>query len=83
LLAIGLLKKSEKNESGYELVADEITLLKDSDEDYPLQKKEHSLEFLRDIAHLRPRSKTFQAIFRIRSKLSFAMHKYFNENDFV
>ncbi len=51
-------------------------------EEYPLQKKGHSLEFLREIAHLRPRTNTFGAVFRIRHALAFAIHKYFNENGF-
>jgi asparaginyl-tRNA synthetase len=82
-MASGILKQTDKSESGFELISSKVSLLKSSDEDYPLQKKEHSLEFLRDIAHLRPRSKTFNAIFKIRSKLAFAIHQYFNENDFI
>ncbi|MDR0752616.1 MAG: asparagine--tRNA ligase [Mycoplasmataceae bacterium] len=83
IMASGILKQTDKSESGFELISSKVSLLKSSDEDYPLQKKEHSLEFLRDIAHLRPRSKTFNAIFKIRSKLAFAIHQYFNENDFI
>jgi asparaginyl-tRNA synthetase len=60
-----------------------LTILGDSDADeYPLQPKKHSFEFLREIAHLRPRTATFGAIFRIRHALAFAIHKYFNENGF-
>ena len=51
--------------------------------DYPLQKKRHSLEFLRSIAHLRPRTNTFEAVFRVRSVAAFAIHKFFNERGFV
>jgi asparaginyl-tRNA synthetase len=58
-------------------------LLKQAHEDYPLQKKQHSLEFLRDIAHLRPRTTTIGAIMHVRSNLAFAIHKFFNENDFM
>jgi asparaginyl-tRNA synthetase len=54
-----------------------------SDADYPLQKKRHSLEYLREIAHLRPRSNTFSAVFRIRSITAYAIHRFFQENDFV
>jgi asparaginyl-tRNA synthetase len=51
--------------------------------DYPLQKKRHSLEFLREIAHLRPRSNTFSAVFRVRSLVAYALHRFFQENDFL
>ncbi len=61
----------------------EITLLGDVDEDYPLQKKRHSFEFLRDIAHLRPRTNTFNAVFRVRSVLSMAIHEFFQSQGFV
>jgi asparaginyl-tRNA synthetase len=67
-----------------ELKADEVEILGDSDpEKYPLQPKKHSLEFLREIAHLRFRTNTFGAIFRIRHSLAFAVHKFFNEKGFV
>lgn len=67
-----------------ELVADDITILGDSDPDkYPLQPKEHSLEFLREIAHLRFRTNTFGAIFRLRHALSFAIHKFYNDKGFL
>lgn len=67
-----------------EIKADEITILGDSDaEKYPLQPKKHSLEFLREIAHLRFRTNTFGAIFRVRHSLAFAIHKFFNERGFV
>ena len=52
-------------------------------DDYPLQKKRHSFEFLRDIAHIRPRANTFQAIFRVRSVLSMAIHEFFQERGFI
>ncbi|WP_338972506.1 asparagine--tRNA ligase [Spiroplasma endosymbiont of Panorpa germanica] len=67
----------------FELQASKIVLLDQAIEEYPLQKKEHSPEFLREIAHLRARTKTYNAVFRIRSSLSFAIHKFFQENDFV
>ncbi|MCD8388023.1 MAG: asparagine--tRNA ligase [Bacteroidales bacterium] len=66
-----------------ELQADEIEVYGTAPSDYPLQKKGHSLEFLRDKAHLRPRTNTFSAIMRIRSALAFAIHKFFQEKGFV
>jgi asparaginyl-tRNA synthetase len=67
-----------------ELKADEVEILGDSDpEKYPLQPKKHSLEFLREIAHLRFRTNTFGAVFRIRHALAFAVHKFYNEKGFV
>ena len=54
-----------------------------SPEEYPLQKKRHSFEFLREIAHLRPRTNTFGSVMRVRNAMSFAIHKYFNDNGFV
>ncbi|PPE03950.1 asparagine--tRNA ligase [Williamsoniiplasma lucivorax] len=67
----------------FELMATEIELLDQAVEEYPLQKKEHSPEFLREIAHLRARTKTFNAIYKVRSELSFAIHKYFNDHGFL
>jgi asparaginyl-tRNA synthetase len=58
-------------------------LLKQSHEDYPLQKKQHSLEFLRENAHLRGRTTTTAAIMNVRSKLAYAIHKFFQENGFL
>lgn len=67
-----------------EIKADEIIILGDSDaEKYPLQPKKHSLEFLREIAHLRFRTNTFGAVFRVRHSLAFAVHQFFNEKGFV
>ena len=67
----------------FEINAREVSMEADADRDYPLQKKRHSLEFLREIAHLRPRSNTFAAVFRIRSIVAYAIHRFFQENDFV
>ncbi|MBE6040444.1 MAG: asparagine--tRNA ligase [Clostridiales bacterium] len=67
----------------FEVKAEEITLLADSDPDYPLQKKRHSMEFLREIAHLRPRSNTFSAVFRVRSVAAYAIHKFFQDKGFI
>lgn len=66
-----------------ELHAQTIMVEGESASDYPLQKKRHSLEFLRSIAHLRPRTNTFNAAFRVRSVAAYAIHKFFNENGFV
>ena len=66
-----------------EIHAQQIDLEGASTSDYPLQKKRHSLEFLRSIAHLRPRTNTFSAAFRVRSAAAYAIHKFFNENGFV
>ena len=67
----------------WEVKARSIRLLGTADASYPLQKKGHSLEFLRTIAHLRPRSNLFGAVFRTRSKLAFAVHEFFQSRDFV
>lgn len=67
----------------FEIKAEEITVEGTSTSDYPLQKKRHSFEFLRSIAHLRPRTNTFSAVFRIRSLAAFAIHSFFNERGFV
>ena len=67
----------------FEVKAEEIELLADTDPEYPLQNKRHSMEFLREIAHLRPRSNTFSAVFRVRSLVAYAIHKFFQERDFV
>lgn len=82
--AKGLIKKSEGKGQSVEVVADSISILGTADaEEYPLQKKRHSNEFLRTIAHLRPRTNTFGSVFRVRSAASFAVHKFFNEKKFV
>ena len=67
----------------FEIKAKEITVEATSTPDYPLQPKRHTMEFLREIAHLRPRSNTFAAVFRIRSLVSYAIHKFFQEQNFV
>lgn len=67
----------------YEINATKVTVLGKCDSDYPLQKKGHSLEFMRGISYLRPRSNTFNAVFRIRSEAAFAIHSFFNEKNFV
>jgi asparaginyl-tRNA synthetase len=67
----------------FEVQAEEFTLEGPSRPEYPLQKKRHSLEFLRSIAHLRPRTNTFNAVFRVRSEASFAIHKFFHDRGFI
>ena len=67
----------------WEVRATRIELIGEADASYPLQKKGHTLEFLRTIAHLRPRSNLFGAVFRTRSRLAFAVHQFFQERDFV
>lgn len=80
----GMLVPSLGKGQTVELQAGSITILGDSDaEQYPLQPKKHSLEFLREIAHLRFRTNTFGAVFRVRHSLAFAIHKFFHEKGFV
>lgn len=80
----GILIESQGKGQNVEITVTELNILGDSDPDkYPLQPKKHSLEFLREIAHLRFRTGTFNAVFKIRNALSFAVHKFFNERDFV
>ena len=79
----GLLVSTPGAKQPFEIQAKEIVVEGPSDNDYPLQKKRHSLEYLRTIAHLRPRSNTFNAVFRIRSLAAYAIHKFFQERDFV
>ena len=80
----GNLIKSQGNIQNYELDATELVLLGESDVGkYPIQPKKHSLEFLRDVAHLRPRTNTFSAIFRIRHAVIFSIHKFLNDKGFV
>lgn len=83
LEASGLLIPSPAAGQPFELQAQAVTLINEAQEDYPLQKKRHSFEFLREIAHLRPRSNTFAAVFRLRSALSYAIHKFFQEEGFA
>lgn len=83
IIAEGVLTESPGAKQPFELKADQITVEGPSPSDYPLQKKRHTFEYLRTIAHLRPRSNTFSAVFRLRSILSYAIHKFFMERDFV
>lgn len=79
----GILELTPDARQPYEIKAREITIEGESTSDYPLQKKRHSLEFLRTIAHLRPRTNTFSAVLRVRSLLAYAIHKFFQESGFV
>lgn len=79
----GNLVKTEGAKQAFEIKANEIQIQNLSSLDYPLQKKKTSFEYLRTIAHLRPRTNTFSAVFRVRSVLSYAIHKFFQERGFV
>jgi len=79
----GILVPSPGTKQAIELKAEEVIIENACPNDYPLQKKRHSLEFLRTIAHLRPRTNTFSAIFRLRSVMAYAIHKFFQERGFI
>lgn len=83
LKVVGTLVESAGAEQPFELKASSVEVVGESHPEYPLQKKRHSFEFLREIAHIRPRSNTFSAVFRVRSLAAFAIHKFFNERGFV
>ncbi|MBR3324629.1 MAG: asparagine--tRNA ligase [Clostridia bacterium] len=80
---VGKVIKTDNARQPFEIHADKIKILNIADTDYPIQKKNTSFEFLRTQAHLRPRTNTFNAVFRVRSLLSFAIHKFFQERGFV
>ncbi len=79
----GKLVPSQGKNQKWEILASEVRVLGECPEDYPLQKKGHSREFLRSIAHLRPRTNLFGAVFRVRSRLAHAIHTFFQERGFV
>ena len=80
----GEVVKTENAKQPFEIKANNVEIFKVvADLDYPLQKKKHSFEYLRTVSHLRPRTNTFNAVFRVRSVLSFAIHKFFQERGFV
>ena len=79
----GTLVETPQAKQPFELKASRIILVGDSLEDYPIQPKRHSKEFLREVAHLRPRTNLFSAVFRVRSLLAYAIHKFFQEKGFV
>src|SRR6266513_4695832 len=79
----GVLVASQGKGQKWELVANKIDIVGQADDSYPLQKKGHTPEFLREIAHLRPRSNLFGSVFRVRSRLAFAIHQFFQERGFL
>ncbi len=79
----GILTLTPNAKQPFEIHAVEIRIEAGSDSDYPLQNKRHSMEFLREIAHLRPRANTFQAVFKVRSLVAYAIHKFFQDRGFV
>lgn len=83
IVVLGTLVASPGANQAYELKAADIKIENACPAEYPLQKKRHSLEFLRTIAHLRPRTNTYSAVFRLRSVVAFAVHKFFQERGFV
>jgi asparaginyl-tRNA synthetase len=83
LCVSGALVASQGKGQKWELIADKVDIVGAADDSYPLQKKGHTPEFLREIAHLRPRSNLFGSVFRVRSRLAFAIHTFFQERGFV
>ena len=82
VMVIGALVPSQGKGQQWELQAEQVTIVQLAPETYPLQKKQHSDEYLRTIAHLRPRTNKYGAAFRIRSELSFAVHQFFRDRGF-
>lgn len=83
IIATGKLVESQGKGQDFEIKADTVEIIGIADNDFPIQKKRHGFEYLRTIAHLRPRTNTFTAVFRVRSLLAYAIHKFFNERGFV
>ena len=83
IIVTGELVATPEAKQPFEIQAEEVYVEGASTPDYPLQKKRHTLEFLRTMTHLRPRTNTFQAVFRVRSLIAYAIHKFFQERDFV
>ena len=83
IIATGTLVATPKAKQPFEIQADSVLVEGASAPDYPLQKKRHGFEYLRTVSHLRPRTNTFQAVFRVRSLTAYAIHKFFQERDFV
>ena len=83
VIATGIVTLTPDAKQPFEIQATKVEIEGDSTPDYPLQKKRHSFEYLRTISHLRPRTNTFQAVFRVRSLCAYAIHKFFQERDFV
>lgn len=80
---VGTVKKSEGKGQDLDLVAKDVILLGDCPEDYPIQPKRHTLEYLRSVAYLRPRTNTFQSVFRIRSAAAQSIHEYFRKHNYL
>ncbi len=80
---VGTVALTPEAKQPMEIKAKAITVEADSQADYPLQKKRHTMEFMREIAHLRPRSNTFSAVYRVRSVVAYAIHKFFQDQNFV
>jgi len=83
LVVTGTLVATPDAKQPFEIQAKEVVIEGTSPADYPLQKKRHTLEYLRTMTHLRPRTNTFQAVFRVRSLIAYAIHQFFQERDFV
>ena len=83
IIVTGKLLLTDNAKQPFEIHATNIEIFNTADQDYPLQKKRHSVEYLRTISHIRPRANTFNAVFRVRSLLSYAIHKFFQERNFV
>lgn len=83
IIVKGILVATPQAKQPFEIQATEITVEGESSSEYPLQKKRHSFEYLRTIAHLRPRTNTFQAVFRVRSLVAYAIHQFFQDRGFV
>ena len=83
IVVTGVLEATPEAKQPFEIQAEKIIIEGASAPDYPLQKKRHSFEYLRTISHLRPRTNTFEAVFRVRSLIAYAIHKFFQERDFV
>ena len=83
IIVKGTLVATPQAKQPFEIQAEEVQIEGASAPDYPLQKKRHSFEYLRTISHLRPRTNTFQAVFRVRSLTAYAIHKFFQERGFV
>ena len=83
VVCTGVFKLTPQNKQPYELQATKVDVVCATDAEYPLQKKRHSPEYLREIAYLRPRANTYQAVFRVRSVAAMAVHTYFHENNYL
>ncbi len=83
LVVTGVVVSTPENKQPYEIKATDVFVEGESTPDYPLQKKRHSVEFLREIAYLRPRTNLFSAVFRVRSEVAFAIHQFFHDRGFV